>query len=94
MVDELITALFREILLAEELLGAVDLVLGLVTLLAGAVLVLLQDAVEEVIARAAELIHEAILLGLASGFILGHVGSSSGVDGLVALVLELLLRGQ
>lgn len=44
-VDELIAALLGEVLLGEELLGAVDLLAGLLALLVRAFLVLLRNTV-------------------------------------------------
>ena len=64
---------------------------SLVALLLGTVLVLLRDAVEEVVTGVAELVHEAVLLRLGLVAVGGNGIAAYGVLGVLLLGLSLFL---
>lgn len=90
-VDELITALFREVLVTEETFGTVYLLLCTLLVLIGAVLVLLRNTVEKIVTGVPELVHKTTFLRLSIRLVLRNGIAADSVGSVFSVVLSFVL---
>lgn len=84
-IDELITALLREVLISEKTFGTVNMRLSTLLLLVGAVFVLLRNTIKEIIASVLEFVHQPILLDRGVLLVLGDWVTTDSIGSIISM---------